>query len=409
MENMRVIIIGAGAAGLFAGCALRQKGIEAVLLERNDKPGRKLYITGKGRCNFTNSCDERDFLKNVVVNPKFLTSAIYGFSPSDCIDFFTDRGLSSKVERGNRVFPSSDKSSDVIKALSKGLDIRFNEYCESLNTENGVVKSVTTGRGTYPCDAVIMATGGCSYPLTGSDGNGWKIAEALGHSVVSPVAALCPILTDETAARMQGLSLKNVTLSLIKDGVAVRSVFGEMLFTDSGVSGPVALTLSSYINRTDLKDAELSVDFKPALGDSKLDERLLRDFEENRNKNFENILPLLLPKSCIGVFLKRLGIPPYLKVNSVTKEERRKLVSLLKDFRLKVVGLAPVEEGIVTSGGVCVKEIDPKTMQSKIVSGLYFAGEMIDVDALTGGYNLQIAFSTAMAAVNDIYKRVNLC
>lgn len=397
------IIIGGGSAGLFAAYYSAKSGYRTTVVEKNEKIGKKLYITGKGRCNVTNAAEPRDFLENVVVNPKFLSGAVYAFSPADLMELLESEGLKLKIERGNRVFPASDKSSDVIKCLGRmcereGVEFRFCERALEIIAENGRATGVKTDLTDYAADKVIIATGGISYPLTGSTGDGYRFAASLGHTVVKPVPALSAIETEGGFSDLAGLSLKNVSLEAVRGGKTVSREFGEMLFTHSGISGPIVLSLSSRINRLPLGEVSLILDLKPALDYKTLDLRLLRDFSEKKNKAFKNSLDLLLPKSLIPIIIKRSGIGADKPVNSITKEERRRLAEALKHFVVKPVSLAPIDEAIVTSGGVSVKEINPKTMESKLVSGLYFAGEVIDFDALTGGFNLHAAFATGRLA-----------
>ena len=466
-----VIVIGGGAAGMFAAVQAGYAGARVLLLEPNDRLGKKLYITGKGRCNLTNDCPWQEVLKNVPRNPRFLYSALSGFTPADAISFFESHGCETKTERGNRVFPVSDKSASVVDALKTalgyaGVEIRRarameilteaellppqtesfpNCHCEtSPQTGRGnpyppspVVTGVRTDRGDFHAPAVILATGGKSYPATGSTGDGYRLARALGHTIVPPVGSLVPLVEDGPwCAKMQGLALKNVSVRLyeslpadrhserseesaspvspeqgeriaaasLRTGLAmtagklVFSEFGELLFTHFGLSGPVILSASAHMEPG--KAYIISIDLKPALDEEKLDARILRDFAESKNRSFENALSGLYPKTMIPVIVARSGIPGETKVNSVTKEQRRALLELTKHFTVKISGLRPVEEAIITSGGVATREIDPKTMESKLIPGLYFAGEVIDVDAYTGGFNLQIAWATGYAAAN---------
>lgn len=403
---MNICIIGGGAAGLMAAALLSKTKNNIVLFEKNEKLGKKLYITGKGRCNFTNNCTNDEFIKNVVTNSKFLYSAINSFTPQDVISFFESRGLKTKCERGNRMFPESDKSNDVIKTLSNfssNVHVFLNTTVTNLICSDGEIKGVKTTNGEYEFDTVIIATGGVSYASTGSTGDGYKFAKSIGHSIVEPKPALVGMLsTDKYCKAMEGLSLKNVRVSAFVSQKEVGSEFGEMLFTANGVSGPCILTLSSKICRKDLSDCFISIDLKPALTESMLDERILRDFTKYNGKFFKNSLDELLPKSMIPIIIEKSGIEPDKKVNQITVKERQILVNLLKDFRLNISGLAPFSQAVITSGGVSVKEINPKTMESKKVKNLYFVGEVLDVDALTGGFNLQIAFSTAKSAVDAI-------
>ena len=397
---MKIAVVGAGPAGLLAAAEAAAHGVETVLLERNEKPGKKLYITGKGRCNVTNLCSPRDFLEKVVRNPKFLYGALFAFTPEDTVKLLNSNGVSTKVERGNRVFPLSDKASDVTAALVKHADrsgVRFvYENVDAIKRNEGkFIVSTRSGKNIF--DKVILACGGVSYPSTGSNGDGFKLAAALGHRVTPLLPALVPIILVQDVKPLQGLSLKNVTVS-VSDGKKEYSLFGEMLFTARGVSGPVALSLSSLINREELSELKMKIDLKPALSYEKLDKRMLGDFEKFKNKQFKNSLDEMLPKSMIPYIIKLSGILPEKPVNSVTKAEREKLVGLLKGLEFDISALGAVEEGIVTSGGVDVREVNPKTMESRVAPGLYFAGEMLDVDALTGGYNIQIALSTGFCA-----------
>ena len=400
---MKIAVVGAGASGLFASGLLAQKGEDVVVFDKNEKIGKKLFITGKGRCNLTNLCSVEDFLKNVVRGEKFLKSALYNFSSQDCVDFFEGLGLKTKVERGNRVFPESDKSSDVIKALKKHCDgVKFclNEKVENVyfdGEKNQFVLKTNCGR--YLFDKVVVATGGKSYSSTGSTGDGYKIAESFGHKITKPVSALCPIkLKNWFVKKLQGVSLKNVQLDVVADSKRM-SFFGEMLFTEDGISGPIVLSASSLVNRSE--KVTLSLDFKPALAEKQLDARLLRDFEENKNKNLKNVLKGLFPMAVAEIFAKAIGMDDNKKINEITKEERAKLVENIKNFKLNFAGLYDIDAGIVTSGGVALDQINPKTFESKLQKGLYFLGEVLDVDALTGGYNLQIAWASAYSMAKN--------
>lgn len=389
-----------------AAALLSKTEHEVFLFEKNEKLGKKLYITGKGRCNFTNNCTNDEFIKNVISNPKFLYSAINSFSPQDVISFFEKRGLKTKCERGNRMFPESDKSSDVIKTLSV-FSSNVRVFCDTeiveLVVENSAIKGVRTKNKTYSFDAVVVATGGVSYPSTGSTGDGYKFAKSVGHNIIEPKPSLCGLIsTDKSCKALEGLSLKNVNVKVFVNEKEVDSEFGEMLFTANGVSGPCILTLSSKICRINIDNCFISIDLKPALSYDLLDDRILRDFCKNSGKIFKNSLDELLPKSLIPIIIERSGISQDKKVSQISATERSRLVNLLKDFRLKISSLAPFSQAVITSGGVSTKEINPKTMESKKVQNLYFIGEVLDVDALTGGYNLQIAFSTAKSAVNAI-------
>ena len=376
-------------------------GHNVTLLEKNEKVGKKLYITGKGRCNVTNNCDVSEFFGKVVSNSKFLYSSLYSFTPNDTMQMLEEQGVPLKIERGNRVFPQSDKSSDVIKALQNkchlsGVNIELNtEVIDVYKNQEKFV--VITNNKKYECDALIVCTGGLSYKPTGSTGFGYKIAKKFGHNIVETVGGLCPIkLKDNFISSLEGLSLKNVTLSSFADNKLVKSLFGEMLFTKDGISGPIALTMSSYVNR--LKDFELYIDFKPALTNEILEHRLISEFSEGKNLQINTIMKNLLPKKLICVVLNRCGIDENTKCNSITVPMRKKIVETLKKFRLQFDRLYDIDYAIITSGGVDTKQVDPKTMQSKLVKNLYFAGEVLDVDALTGGFNIQIALSTGVSA-----------
>lgn len=388
---MKIAIIGGGPAGMM--CAIKAAENHGVtIFEKNEKLGKKLFITGKGRCNLTNYCDEREFLKNMVNNSNFMYSSIYSFSPFTTYYYFEELGLPLKVERGNRVFPLSDKSSDVIKAYEKklkDLGVKVHLHFEIKSIEKVGEEFILNGREKF--DKVVIATGGISYKLTGSTGDGYKFAKNFGHKIITQVPGLIGINLKNNFS-LAGLTLKNVELKVIKDKKIISSEFGEMLFTHRGISGPIVLTTSSKINR--LKDFEMYLDLKPALEPDRLDARILRDFSENQNKNIENVMRSLLPKDLISYVLYRAGISGDEKVNQITKIERENLVKTIKNFELKFDSLDDIDRAIVTSGGVDVKEIDPKTMESKKISGLYFIGEVLDLDGLTGGFNIQIANST---------------
>ncbi|MDR2202601.1 MAG: NAD(P)/FAD-dependent oxidoreductase [Clostridiales bacterium] len=403
---MKTVIIGAGAAGLTAASQIKNGGI--LVLEKNEKPGKKLYITGKGRCNVTNECGPSEFIEKVNSNPKFLTSAINAFSPRDAIEFLEQNGCPTVTERGNRVFPASQKASDVTKALVRaaenaGAQIMYNTAVKSVSqTENGF--AVLTSAGEIFCDNLIIATGGLSYPSTGSTGDGYKFAAALGHTVVPPVPSLVRIDLKEDVSALTGLSLKNVGAS-VKDkrsGKVLFSQFGELLFTDAGVSGPAVLTLSAKINRADPSGLLFCIDLKPALTPEKLDKRVLSDFSAVQNRALINSLSDLLPKSLIPYIIDVCGLVGASKVNSLTRAERALLVDGLKNLTFNVKALGGFSSAVVTAGGVSVREVCPQTMQSKLVKGLYFAGEILDVDALTGGFNIQTALSTGFLAGRSI-------
>ena len=401
---MKTIVIGGGAAGLIAAYFSAKKGDKTILIEKNEKLGKKIFITGKGRCNVTNLCEPQDFLNSVVNNARFLSGAIYGFTPRDMMDLLEENGLPLKVERGNRVFPVSDKSSDVIKTLANmckfaGVEVLLNQTVEGITAADGKVSGVKTDLGDYTCDKVIVATGGVSYALTGSTGDGYTFAKALGHKIIPPVQALAPMkIKGDYPARLAGLSLKNVTLNVTYQGKLVSSEFGEMLFTHQGVSGPIVLTTTSKINRLDKKDLSLAIDFKPALDEKTLDNRLIREFSAQSARAIKNVLDQLLPMSLIPVVIERTGIAPDKKAGEISRAERQSIIRVLKGFTLDLESFAPFSEAIVTAGGVSVKEVNPKTMESKLIKGLYFAGEVLDVDAYTGGFNLQIAFATGARA-----------
>lgn len=398
-----VVVIGGGPAGMMAGGTAAQNGNKVILLEKKDRVGRKLFITGKGRCNVTNNTDPEGLIANTAGNPYFMYSAFYGFTSQDTMAFFEELGVKLKTERGNRVFPVSDKSGDIVRAMERflkrtGVELRLNTQVDDIIVSDGKAVGVKVKNKIIDCDSVIIATGGLSYPVTGSDGDGFKFARHAGHSITELYPSLVPLITAEKwVAQLMGLSLKNVTLTIKADGKKLYSDFGEMLFTHKGISGPLVLTASRYVTALG-KKAEAYIDLKPALTEKELDTRLLRDFAKYANKEFKNSLADLLPSKLIPIIIELSGIDPYKKVNEVTKEERQKLLKLLKNFKLTVTGTADYNEAVVTTGGVDVDEIDPSTMQSKLISGLYFAGEVIDVDAFTGGFNLQIAFATGHLA-----------
>ncbi|MDE7082676.1 MAG: NAD(P)/FAD-dependent oxidoreductase [Clostridia bacterium] len=404
----KVAVIGSGAAGLIAAYFAAKNGNNVTVFEKNEKSGKKIYITGKGRCNVTHDCTPEEFLDNVVSNPKFLTGAIYSFPPSKCVQFFEDGGLKLKLERGARYFPVTDNASDVTRCLENycrnvGVSFNFGEKVLSLGVLRSIMSGIITTKGKYEFDKVIVCTGGLSYPSTGSTGDGYKFAKEAGHKIVSLKQGLCGLnLKGDFYKNLQGLTLKNVNLSVFNGEKLIKSFFGEMLFTHFGISGPIVLSSSSLINRMDLNQIKLVLDLKPALSEEQLDKRLLRDFEAYKNKNISNCLKELLPVAIIAEVLKRSGIKPETQVNSVTKAQRLSLLTTVKNFDMIVASLRDFSEAIITCGGVDVKEINPKTMESKIVKGLYFCGEVLDLDAFTGGYNLQIAFSTGYAAGNAI-------
>lgn len=404
---MKVCVIGGGASGMTAAVMLAREGIDVTLLEKNEKLGKKLFITGKGRCNVTNDCDIDEMFANVVHGGKFLRSALYSFTPQDAMAFFENMGLTLVVERGNRVFPMSQKSSDVIKAYERelkrlGVDVRLNTEAESIKKSDSGWE-VRVFSGAIAADKVIVATGGVSYPSTGSTGDGYVFAQSFGMRIVEPKQALVPLIVAQNVTALQGISLKNVTLSAYDtDGRVIASEFGEMLFTNRGLSGPIALSVSSYINR--YGKVKLLLDLKPALDEKTLERRILREFDARKNQDIKNVTRALMPERLNAFVLSAAGIQESKKVNAITKEERDRLVYCMKNLRFDLSALSPFSEAIVTSGGVDVKELKP-TCESKAHSGLYFVGETVDIDALTGGFNLQLAYATAVAAARDIIKK----
>ena len=395
------IVIGGGPAGMFAAITAAHNGKKVLLLEKNERLGKKLLITGKGRCNVTNDCTAQDVLQNTPRNGRFLYSAMTAYPPEKIKAFFEDRGCALKTERGNRVFPVSDSAKSILDCLQTELrrckvTVRTAKV-KGVAVENGAVTSVITAEGTLNANSVILATGGASYPTTGSTGDGYAMAAALGHTIVPAEGSLVPLETEgHDCQDMQGLSLRNCGVKLVNaKGKVLYKDFGELLFTHFGVSGPTVLSASCHLKG---EGCRLIIDLKPALEDNKLDERIQRDLEMYKNRSMENALTDLLPRSMIPVVLRRLEIDPSMQANSLTRQKRRALVELLKAFSVTVTGKRPVAEAIITSGGIKVSEIDPKTMESKKVAGLYFAGEVIDCDAYTGGFNLQIAWATAYAA-----------
>jgi hypothetical protein len=400
-----ILVLGGGAAGLMAAITAAQQGAEVTLLERNEKVGRKLYITGKGRCNVTNDCTPAEVLQNTPQGSKFLYSAMEAFPPEETKRFFTQLGVALKTERGNRVFPASDKAADIIDALffeakRQGVSI-VQERVTQLLLEEGQVTGVVCASGrSYPAGAVIVATGGKSYPATGSTGDGYGLAQQAGHTVTPIRGSLVPLVEEgDTCAKLQGLSLKNVAIRVKNQkNKTVYQDFGEMLFTHFGLSGPMILSASAHLRSFDKDRFSVIIDLKPALEEKKLDERILRDFGTNPNRDLQNVLGGLLPRKLIPVMVERCGIDAETKVHDITKEQRRRLVETMKAFRVEVQGPRPVEDAIVTSGGVKLSEINPKTMASKKAAGLYFAGEVLDVDCYTGGFNLQVAWATGHAA-----------
>ena len=407
---MKAIVIGGGAAGLFAAGFLAKGGVETTVIEHSTDTARKVLITGKGRCNVTNNCDEETFLKNVRTNPKFLYSSIYGFPPVKTMEFFENMGVPLKTERGRRVFPVSDSSMDIKKALdrhAKGAKLIYDDVQELIFDQDSVKGVVLkSGRKLY-ADKVIVATGGLSYKQTGSTGDGYRFAESAGHKVVTPTASLVPLVENGTKCRqMMGLSLKNVNLTIMHGKKKLFTEQGEMLFTHFGISGPLVLSASCHIKDKDIQQCTAVIDMKPALTEEVLYKRVCTDFEKLHSKKAANCLDLLLPKSMIEVMLKEWGIDTEKTTNQITKEERMKLVKLMKGFTIPLNSKFKIDIAVITSGGVATKELNPATMQSKIKNGLYFIGEVIDTDAYTGGYNLQLAFSTAYACAQSIIEEM---
>lgn len=399
-----VAIIGGGPAGMLAAGTVARNGMKVFLIDKNKNLGKKLRITGKGRCNITNNADISDFFSQIPVNHKFLYSALYSFTNEDIIRLIEEQGVKTKVERGGRVFPESDNAHDVADALKHYALVQnviwIRDTVTKIDIKNGKIVGVKLNKRELKCEAVILATGGMSYPLTGSDGSGYRLAEMLGHSIVKPTPSLIPIVTKEKwVSELSGLTLKNVELSAYnKNGRKIYSDFGEMIFTHFGISGPIVLSASAHLKAYEREQYRLRIDLKPALSEEQLDARIIRDFDKNKKKNLSNGLGELLPKALISVIIELSGIEPDKEISFVTKEERTKLMNIIKGVPLSIEGFRPLEEAIVTSGGIKVSEINPSTMESKLIDGLYFAGEIIDVDAYTGGYNLQIAWSTAHLA-----------
>lgn len=399
-----IIVIGGGPAGMIAAIMAAKNNKKVILFEKNDKLGKKLFITGKGRCNLTNASDVEILIQNTLSNRKFLYSAFYSFDSYMLIDFFEKLGLKTKIERGNRVFPISDHSSDVIKALESELkrlnvSVKLNHEVKEVEVKNNCINAVIIGNERINCDKVILATGGLSYPLTGSTGDGFKFAKLLGHEIIALVPGLVPLEIKEDWVRsLQGLSLKNVKIRFVRNNKTLFEDFGEMLFTHFGISGPLVLSGSSFLPKENVNGIKVYIDLKPTLSDEQLDLRILRDFEKYSRKNFGNSLDDLLPKKLISVIIEKSGIEPERKVDQITKEERKTLGFLLKNLECTISNRRHYNEAIITRGGINVKQINPNTMASKIIDGLFFAGEVMDLDAVTGGFNLQIAFSTGYLA-----------
>ena len=403
-----VVVIGGGPAGLFSAAIAAKNGNKVILIDKNEVLARKLRITGKGRCNVTNSADISDFIGMVCSNPNFMYSAFYSFTNEDLINFFENAGVPLKEERGGRIFPVSDSAKDVANALIKYAKdngvVFIKDAVTKVMQENNIICGVLTKTAKkIDCSRVIVATGGASYTLTGSTGDGYKFAKELGHTVVTPYPSLIPLVIQEDYVKdLQGLSLKNVAVKVTKGTKCIYEDFGEMIFTHYGLSGPVILSASSNLKNIENSGYKISIDLKPALTFEQLDKRIQRDFEKNINKNFSNSLDELLPSKMIDTIIKLSGIDPYIKVHQINKQQRTELCNLLKNFTLTVTGVRPIEEAIITRGGISTKEINPSTMESKIIEGLFFCGEVIDVDAYTGGFNLQIAFSTAYLAGSNV-------
>ncbi len=408
-SNSDLVVIGGGAAGLMCAITAADRGVHVTLLDPNKKLGRKVRITGKGRCNVTNNCDIKGFMENIPSDGRFLYSALNRLSPTDTISFFESHGVKLKTERGNRVFPVSDNANEVADMLERlciesGVKI-LRTTAKQILTENGAVSAVETPDGIIKCRAAAICTGGMSYPLTGSKGDGYKFAKEFGHNIIQPRASLVPLESDDDyCGQMQGFSLRNVTLSLYENDKLIYKELGELLFTHFGLSGPLVLSASSHMRNRDKAVYSVRIDLKPALDEKKLDARILRDFELFSNREFKNSLEKLAGKTMIPVLIKLSGIPPEKKVNTITHQQRMGLVKLFKEFPVSISGTRPIEEAIVTSGGVDTKEVNPRTMESKLVEGLFFAGEVLNLDGYTGGFNLQIAWSTGYVAGKSVLK-----
>lgn len=399
---MKVIVVGGGPAGMLAAISAKKEGNEVLLIEKTSRLGKKLSITGKGRCNITSSLPMSEFIQNIPGNGRFLFSAFQNFTNKDILDLLD---IPTKNERGNRIFPVSDRAEDVVEAMKRklsGVEIIYSARVEEILVNNGKVQGVKTSTKKYEADKVIVATGGLSFPMTGSSGDGYQLAKDVGHSITELRPSLVAMTVSEQSLKecqeLQGLTLKNVAIKVFENNKKIYDDFGEMLFTHFGISGPVVLSASAHLVRSKMRNPIFKIDLKPGLTDEKLNDRLLRDFDKNKNKEIRNSLNDLLPKAMIPVIIEKAGINENKKVNEITKNERYKLIECLKHFKIEIEGFRPIREAIVTAGGINVKEINPKTMESKIIKGLYFAGEIIDVDAYTGGFNLQIAYSTGYTA-----------
>ena len=402
-----VAVVGGGAAGMMAAAEAAKRGLRVLLIEKNESMGRKLRITGKGRCNVTNDCDVRSFMSNIPVNGKFLYSALNRMTPQMSMDYFEALGVPLKVERGSRVFPVSDQAADICRGLEKQLHQTgvyiLHARVQEILTADGMISGLETERERVLCRNVILCTGGKSYPATGSTGDGYAFARALGHTIIPPRPSLVPLTSPDGLCReLMGLSLRNVEITVFEDDRKLYTDFGEMLFTHSGVSGPLILSASAHMRSLGEKAYRIEIDLKPALDEQKLDKRLLSDLEKHKNNDFINSLGELLPRKMIPVIVKLSGIDGRTKCNAVTREQRRDLLQLLKHFPVEISGTRPIEEAIITTGGVDVRQVNPRTMESKLVTGLYFAGEILDADGYTGGFNLQIAWSTAFLAGNSV-------
>lgn len=406
----KVIVIGGGAAGMMAAIAAAEHGHHVLLLEKNEKLGKKIYITGKGRCNVTNACEMDKLFENMVSNPKFMYSAFYDYTNMQVMELLQEAGCPLKTERGERVFPVSDHSSDIIAAFERilrkrNVNIQLHTTVQSIRTQDGHVTGVLLSDGRkQDADAVVVATGGLSYPTTGSTGDGYRMAQELGHTMKECTPALVPMeIREEWCRQLQGLSLKNVTLTMLCGGKRIYEGFGEMLFTHFGISGPLVLSASSFYGKCkDKSQVSVRIDLKPALSEEQLDKRILRDFEQNSNKQFKNVIGSLYPAKLVPVMIALSGIDGDKKIHEITKEERKNLLDVTKHLTMQVDGLRDYNEAIITQGGIRVKEVNPSTLESRLVSGLYFAGEVLDLDALTGGFNLQIAWSTGHLAGSSI-------